>query len=645
MALSVGMLVDGSIVVFENICRHFEESHPRDLQEYVDSSWKAVVEVRNAILASLLTTIIVFLPLVFTKPIVNALMGDLSKVVICVLVLSMFTTLFVVPPMMVWLRPNHDNMKGKGGIYRVSTYFTGFLSWLSRIYISGLSRLMDSRKTQLCFATILLACFASCCYLGVYHIEREVIAKPVVDKVFVQASFKKKGAKPEDILPEVKRIEESIETILSDRMKFYFTSFTKHNAIILLVLKDGREMKSAMKSLEEAFVSTPLVNFYVNYWNPGGLRLKDPPLLNFTLQVEEEGLDLKVSQDLWDRLMDVEGIGKKRVHPDLEEQSFVNVTRNSTVIETVQIPKHLVDNMIETISFALRDREVKNFQFHSEDLKVQVGFIDKSVSSVQDMKNLLVSHAGKIVPYRTFLNFSHQMQWKELYTVNGVKNIEFILHLKHSEKNRRAAIKQEALKIIDEFVSSNEGVSVHQYDTQKEIDENIYSLLHALLAAVILIFILVNVQFHSLRLSVLILSVIPFGFMGSILALYLFSSTISVNSMLGMILLVGTVVNNSILFVDFYQQTRKSSPSMDARSLVLHVAKLRMRPILVTTLTTIFGMLPLAIGLDSSGEIVKPLGIAVSCGLGFSTFLTFFFVPVVLYWIDSIDGAKRDLLA
>ena len=130
---------------------------------------------------------------------------------------------------------------------------------------------------------------------------------------------------------------------------------------------------------------------------------------------------------------------------------------------------------------------------------------------------------------------------------------------------------------------------------------------------------------------------IPLGFVGVSFSLYFFSSTLSLNSMLGLILLSGTAVNNSILLTDVFNKIYCRSSLEELENSLLRTASLRFRPILITTLTTILGMLPIAMALDSGGKVLQPLGIAVCAGLGVSTLLTLFVIPLVLF---KTEGRK-----
>jgi HAE1 family hydrophobic/amphiphilic exporter-1 len=152
--------------------------------------------------------------------------------------------------------------------------------------------------------------------------------------------------------------------------------------------------------------------------------------------------------------------------------------------------------------------------------------------------------------------------------------------------------------------------------------------LPALGISIVLIYLLLSFQFNSLWIPLVILVSIPLGFIGVILSLRIFGSTVSLNSMLGTILLGGVVVNNAIILIDFWLKSRDRYT--DGFEALVDTAAVRFQPILITTLTTILGMLPIALALGTGSNILQPLGIAVSGGLLISTIFTLFVVPSLL---------------
>ena len=169
--------------------------------------------------------------------------------------------------------------------------------------------------------------------------------------------------------------------------------------------------------------------------------------------------------------------------------------------------------------------------------------------------------------------------------------------------------------------------SVVVEDAGRDITDAIDQLGMAVAASVVLIFVVLLIQFGTIAESLLVVVAVPLGFIGVLVALFVFRSSLSLNSVLGVILLNGIAVNNSIILVDFIR--RLANEGLTPIEAALKAARLRLRPILITSLTTVLGMLPIALGFGEGGRILQPLGIAVSGGLWISMLLTLLLVPAL----------------
>ncbi len=180
-------------------------------------------------------------------------------------------------------------------------------------------------------------------------------------------------------------------------------------------------------------------------------------------------------------------------------------------------------------------------------------------------------------------------------------------------------------------------------DSQAEIKAGLKSIVFALVLSVVLVFLIILLQFNEIIKSLIVLSVILFGVFGALIALYSLNSTISINSLLGMLILVGLTVNNSILLLDQYSRELQSGLSQ-ARSIVTSLF-IRMKALVVTNLTTIAGMMPLVIGFGPGEDILKPLGISVALGLLVATLLTIIFVPLMMLSAKNVNHVEDSLAA
>jgi HAE1 family hydrophobic/amphiphilic exporter-1 len=245
-----------------------------------------------------------------------------------------------------------------------------------------------------------------------------------------------------------------------------------------------------------------------------------------------------------------------------------------------------------------------------------------------------------VVPLKHFFDFSEDQSVAGIASEDGERVFRLYARMPGgSPASDRERFEEKIRSLVTEQLSLSPGYSVAFENPQSELDEAIRSLFVALSASIVLVYLVLALQFNSLRLPLVVLVTVPLGVIGVVSSLYVFGSTVSLNSLLGTILLAGIVVNNAILLIDFYLKMADHHESrVDA---LLRAAELRFAPIIITMLTTILGMLPLAVGLGEGSNIVQPLGIAVSGGLLVSTLFTLFVIPSVLRFMGRPDRLAR----
>ena len=197
---------------------------------------------------------------------------------------------------------------------------------------------------------------------------------------------------------------------------------------------------------------------------------------------------------------------------------------------------------------------------------------------------------------------------------------------------------KEVTKAADQFVF-DDGVSYSQDGMQQQMMDAFGDLLLALIVSLALVYIVLASQFESFILPVMVMMSIPFAMSGAFLALFLAGKSLSMPSFIGLIMLVGIVVNNAILLVEFINQNKKVMGRDDA---IATAGQARMRPILMTTLTTILGMVPMALGIGDGMEMMAPMGISIIGGLIASTIVTLFLVPILYSIVDDMETKSRN---
>lgn len=637
MALSVGMVVDGSIVVLENCDRHLRMQTAKGFAQRLNVIYEAVFEVRSAVFASLLTTIIVFVPLSFTAPLANAILGDLARVIVCVLVISVFVTILFVPPLILSL--GFSSADKKQGLYRIPALFSVLVNQLQNAYLLLLSLLLHHKGwRRLWFSGLLLTILATA-YLISQKVEREILATPDSNKVWLWVRFPNQDLDANEIEKRIKPVERVLATEFKPYVKEYTSMNYGRGAGLLCSLYHKKDLKLVKKLLEDRFENSTKVRYWVKPWNPTSLEIPKPPLLDIHLtgQNLDEKMQMMKKLEALVRSQAEQQVGRVKFYPRVKKAEEFRLVPNSSYLKHIEAnfgPK--LSQWEHLISLLTKPREITQVKFDGidEELGLELGFAGSLVEHPEHILNVLVSLGEKLLPLRYFFDLNSDKKWQEFYTEHGAPVYRVEVHMKESATEGRDSLSLRLKQaIIDDPEIDHSLLSFA--DTDIEINQNIYSLLLALLLALSLIWIVISLQFGSMKQTLVIMCAIPLGFIGVSLSLYVFSAKLSVNSMLGMILLCGTAVNNSIIYVDFYNQRRKESVGLSLNELLLEVAALRFKPIMITTATTILGMLPIAFGFGSGGEILQPLGIAVCGGLSLSSLLTLLTVPLIISCMPS----------
>ena len=282
--------------------------------------------------------------------------------------------------------------------------------------------------------------------------------------------------------------------------------------------------------------------------------------------------------------------------------------------------------------------------------KVQLKYPAHRVSSIADLKGLPIGIKNKVLPLSALATVTQIEKPAPTYIedqsfVNIVEARQAEAKKSQiSESRLLATSKVENWKSSNAEVLNKKQLSIKLTDPDVELNQAIDQLKWAVLLSVVLIFLTMVLQFGDLMHALLVLIAIPLGIIGVLASLWIFSSNLSLNSVLGVILLNGIAVANSVILVDFMKRlVDQGRAPVEA---AVYAARVRLRPIVMTSLTTILGMTPIALGMGEGGKILQPLGIAVAGGLWVSMLLTLFLVPSLqvnyMQWKISRGGVKKD---
>lgn len=624
LALSAGMNVDASIVVMENIFRHFREAtrraaRPLTRTEQVDLVLKAVKEVHFPIIASTACSLIVFIPLLFTKDLTAAILGDLAWAVIFSHGLSMFVALLLVPTVRLQLLKNERHFEYRSVIH-------GFLKALESFYLRTLEGFLNQRRQRLLLYSGVVVSLTLCIIFLLPRLPKEVMGRPETDWLFVSVNTNG-NTRIKQMEYQLAELESKLLASHDADIQYTFTQAWSFNGgSIMARLKNKKDIERVWKSAEGLFKNDTVHKFSVFPWNPAELPLPDPTDLRLVLQGGTQK-DQAEALEKVDQILEGKNIYPRVwTQPNVSRSLQVVFRPKATPIESA--PALSPEDLTDLARVATQGKSIGLLSQGTRYFDIQLKFPDGTVSNIENLGALPVGVKGKIVPLRSFLDLSLERELPTLYRENQRELSVVLARLSEgSEKKPKQALEETQAALAG--VPFPPGVTLIYENPEHDLDSALKNLLFALLTSLGLILLLLILQFGNLSSPLLVLASVPLGLLGAVVSLTVFQSTLSLNSALGMILLNGLAVANGILLVEFARRGIRSG--LTPREAILAAGQKRLRPILMTSLTTILGMLPVALGWGEGGKILQPLGIVVAGGLWISMILTLYVIPGLQY--------------
>ncbi len=640
LSIAIGMVVDDAIVVLENITKHIERgSKPKDAAIY------ATNEVWLAVIATTLTVVAVFWPLTMVSGMAGIMFKQLGWIVTITILISTLAAITLTPMLSAKLlnvRASHT-YKGLGILFRPIEQFlerfeNGYerlLTWVVRhrtvtiigsfaIFIASLA-LLSRVPTELFPASdngTISASFELPSGSGLEY------TKSVADQV--QKEIR-------EACPEIRTISQSVGADDKATIAALFGGSTgSHGVSYNIQLKDlksrSRSMFEIGDVMRKIFAKYPeLVKYSVD---PGG-RNGGGFGGSSTVDVKVFGYDLEaadiVANQVAELMKDVPGTRDIKISRDkMVSQMRVEFDRDRLAqfgMNTVTAST-FVYNRINGMT-------ASKFREDGNEYDIVVRYDDEFRTSVEDIENILLYNSkGQAIRLREVAKVTEAFAPPTIEHENRQRVITVSASLYGAALGDVAAATQK--EVAQMMLPA--GIEVTLGGSIEDQQESFQDLLTLLMLIIVLVYIVMAVQFESFRMPFIIMLSIPFAFTGVFLALWVSGTPLSMIAFVGAIMLVGIVVKNGIVMVDFTNLQRERGMSISTS--VITAGKSRLRPVLMTTLTTILGMVPLAFGSGEGSETWKPMGIAIIGGLTFSTILTLLVIPAI-YSSFSARGLKK----
>ncbi len=632
LALAIGMLVDNSIVVLENIYRH------RELGEsLLKASDLGTTEVGMAITASTLTTISVFLPVLFIPDIAGELFSDMVIVICFSLLVSLILALTLIPllsheimrvPRMGTLFPGQEKLK-----QTLDDYYTQFEQWYHRILAWALRHRgkVLLGVTGLFILSVIIAIGLAGEFLP--HTDQSLIIARIEREV---------GTPLEETEKTVLQIEQIVREEVPEAENVYmtfgategiaslFTGTGSHNIFLRIRLKPVEKRKRTQFDIQdvlrERFKQIP------------GIRVEFIQAGMFSTQREVEvkilGYDLQRGREIAEQIKQ----GMETI-PGLVDISL-NIRQGSPELQIIPRRDRLNDvglsvfQLAGIISTALQGKVAARYRSGAEEYDIRVQLDKPYRKSKEALYNLSIPlPSGKSVPLEQLAEIQTGIAPSTIYRENQQRLISIGCDLAGIDLS--SAVRKIQQVIRQTPIPSDFQILIG--GTAKDQRTSFRYLRLAFLAAILLVYMVMASQFESLIDPFIIFFTIPLAFIGAIFMLFITGTSMNVMSLVGLVMLVGIVVNNGIVLVDFANQLQHRGLSI--REAARQAAHVRLRPVLMTALTTILGMVPLALEIGAGSENWAPMARSVIGGMTASTAFTLLVVPI-MYTIFEEWGVK-----
>ncbi len=687
LALGVGMLVDNSIVVSESIFRH--SSFGKDL---IDAAFIGTKEVGMAVTASTLTTISVFLPVIYVHGVAGQLFKDQALTVTFALISSLAVSLTLLP-MLASRRFEFEKKSDEPTIqdagvkkeanakktkWRLLLYPYYGLKWMLKYAFKGIYLAFNFVFSFILQLLLLVFHYLSLplryVFMRVFKGFNFVYQKFAVRyHQFLVWSLNNKGKViggslvfllltmllatqiPRELMPKPEAssfelnlrtpVDYSLEQTVGvvgvienwlgnqDSVDEYFSQIgvvsgmeslnpdvSQNSAQVYVELYQVSQVESTIEDLRERLVDYPDLSFSIVKEQSTLAQFLAFSTAEIGLKVKGDDLNrlTMIAEELVIKLQDVQGIADINTNVEEGKPEFL-ITIKKEAIEKYNIPPQIVSNFLVN---AVRGRLASQFKELEKKFDILVRMDEKTRGDIDALLNEQIFYQRTAIPLRELVSYSMVRGPKEIRRENQQREVVVTANLRGTKISQ---VVPEIQSKIDEL-SLPIGYRIVFSGEQEEMNRSFRSLIFAFCLAVLLVYMIMAAQFESLVHPFLILFTLPMGLTGAFWALFITGQTLSVISVIGMVMLAGIVVNDAIVKIDYTNQLRKRG--MNKREAILEASRVRLRPILMTTVTTVFGLFPMSLGLGRGAELQQPLAISVIGGLLLATFLTLILIPV-----------------
>ena len=631
ITLGVGMIVDNSIVVLENIFTYRADGYDR-----LEACTKGTGEVIGAVIASTLTTVAVFLPIALSGGMAGMMFKEFCITIVALLLSSLIISITLVPLLCYFLLggTKQQSIKPQGSGATPITEKP-----LSRAYRSSLNFLITHRWAGVALTVVI--CIVS--VLSVSQAGMELIPEMDEGEVSVTVSMPN-GSTMEDTAAIEDRIAAiAVDTIPELEQIYYSTG----SSTSIMSSSSGASVTISLVDLDQRDRSSADIAKQLRHdlQDIAGCELTVSTSSTMSMSTDSD-ISVELTGDDYDQLAETADDLANQISALPDAINVESSAGEQTPRVAVKINRENASRFglnAATIGGLVRGEltgsTATTLRMNGEEYDVTVAGDEDVATSLDALRSMQIpTMTGGTVPLSMVADVYTELSPQSIVRKNQKETVTIT---GESESGDNNAIKA----AVDDIVAKYElpdGVEVGEGDTAaSQIAETTGTLMLALAVAIMLVYFILATQFNSFSLPIAIMLILPIGLLGSMIMLWPTGNHVSMVALLGVIILAGTVVNSSIVLIDYTLQRRQRGE--DKNTAILNACPRRVRPVLMTAMTTILGLVPMVCSSGEGSEMMKPMGVVMMTGMVISTIATLFITPVYYSLTDSVASRLSGL--
>lgn len=622
IVLAIGLVVDDAIVVLENIYVKIEEGEDPE-----EAAKKGSTEIYFAVISTTVSVVAVFLPVIFLQGLTGRLFREFGLVVASSVAISAFVSLTLTPMMSAKILKRRA---AQPWLYRVTE---PFFNALTAAYANSLHSFMKHRW----LAFVIIAMSGGLIYLLGTTVPSELAPMEDRSEFRLQAQAQE-GATFEYMDKYVQEITDFVSDEVPERAGLVsvtapgFGGSGVNSGFVRVILKDPQDRDRTQQEIVDDITMkarkyTGVRTFITQAQTIGDRRGGFP--LQFVIQAGEIEKLKKVLPDF----MAKANASPKFAFVDLDlkfNKPEINITIDRDKARNLGVN---VLDIAQTLQLGLSGSRFGNFIMDGKQYQI-IGQVERADRNEPlDLKTLYVKNKrGELIQMDNLVTFEELSSPPQLYRFNRYSSAKVSAQLANGVALGEGIMEMERIadEVLDEsYTTSLDGAS-------REFSESSSSIYVAFLIALAIIYLILAGQFESFKDPLIIMFTVPLALAGALISLWYFNQTLNIFSQIGIIMLIGLVTKNGILIVEFANQRKEQGKKL--LEAVTEAAESRFRPILMTSLSTILGILPIALALGAGSESRVSMGIAVIGGMAFATVLTLYVIPAIYSYVSSKDS-------